>query len=95
MKEIVFIINEDKRDVVRALFEQNNIPYREAGYPDGKVVVTESFNSKMNTYTDLLTFSQGLGYTSILGAIAGVGSSYTLKKMYKSHKEKLLRQNIE
>lgn len=89
MKEIVFIVNEDKKNLLIALMEQNNIPYREAGYPNGKVKVIESFESKINIHTDLLRFAKSRGFTSIPGAIAGIGSAYKFKKLYNEHKEEL------
>ncbi|WP_407324048.1 hypothetical protein R5O24_02895 [Tenacibaculum maritimum] len=49
MAKMVIIVDEVFRDKVLAAFESFQIQYRIAGYPNGSVVVHETFESKINS----------------------------------------------
>lgn len=85
MNEIVFIINKEKSDIVKALFKKNNIPYREAGYPDGKVEVKESYNSKINIHSKMTEFSKSLGFSDTVEAIGSMGSAIIFKRKFNKY----------
>lgn len=49
MGKMVFIIDEMFKDKAMAAFESFEVQYYIAGYPDGSVIVKETFESRMNT----------------------------------------------
>jgi len=45
---IILKIPETKREQVIKMFREAGIEYEEAGYPDGKVEIIETYKSKIN-----------------------------------------------
>jgi len=52
MSKIAIIIEESDRNNVSMILKQIKVPFYEAGYPNGKVTITESYPSSMNKKID-------------------------------------------
>ena len=89
MKQFIIIVNQTQISLTKAILEENKINYREAGYPDGKVVVKESYPSKMNKHTDMRNFAKEEGYVSVTDAIGAMGSALVFKRKFNQYLEKL------
>jgi hypothetical protein len=89
MEQFVIIINKTQISLAKALLDENNINYREAGYPNGKVEVRESYPSKINRHTDMRGFAREKGYKSVTDAIGAMGSAIVFKREFNKYLEKI------
>lgn len=89
MQTVIFKINIQNREKVRELFYDNEIPFEEAGYPNGKVELIETFESKENIHADMQIYAKELGYEDLVDAIGTIGSAREFKRMFNENRVKV------
>jgi len=93
MSKVVIIIDESDTENVSNILNNHRIEYHLAGYPNGRVKVIESYNSKMNIkksnkrsskdHTNMVKFAKQLGYSDISEAIKENGSGANFRRKFK------------
>ena len=100
MEQRVIIIEESQIEVVKEILENHRINYREAGFPNGIVTVSEKYESEMNqekhnvkrvrsTHEQRRKFAQHLGCKDIPEAIVKVGGGINFNRRFKAEFEKV------
>lgn len=91
--KIAIIIDVSNRSNVIDILKNHQIKHYEAGYPNGKVTLIETYQSKINTkkankagdkeHQKMIEYSQMLGYKDISEAISALGSGSEFRRRFK------------
>jgi len=81
-RHVLFIADYDINKV-KSILKERKIPFNHAGYPNGQVIVTERYPSKINTHEELTKFAKFRGYKSLTDAVKKVGGRQ-FRKQYEN-----------